>query len=235
MRKHIFGWLFLGTMFFAVGCTAPVKIEQPTTGVHTKPVQQFIVRFDKDFRPGTFSADLSGMNITYLFAPVPVPGGVSIASISYPQFMDYYYMNSVNGSGQPNEQLLRVSGESTANASCCDSVKFSPPFTRIFKGGGTSVTYDRDLSLKERETITATVFVDVVPQEALTVRVTGHPSVSLNEQPAGTAITLVIPRNDRRVDFTVRGIVVDGEVFRIRAIADGYASEFAAGLVRSAR
>lgn len=232
MRKHIFGCLFLGTMFFAVGCTPPVKIEQPTEGVHTKPVPQFTVRFDKDFRPGTFAADLSGTTITHLFQPAPAPGGVSVASISY---MDYNYINYVNGSGRPNEQLLRVSGESSSNGSCCDSVKFSPPYTQIFKGGGTSVSYDHNLDLKERETITATVFVDVVPQEALTVRVTGHPSVSLNEQPAGQGITLVIPSSDRRVDFKIRGIVVSGEVFLIRAIADGYSSDQAGGFVRSAQ
>lgn len=235
MRKHIFGWLFLGTIFFAVGCTPPVKIEQPAEGVHTKPVKQFIVRFDKDFRPGTFSADLSGTPITHLFHPAPVPGGVSIASITYPQFMDYNYINYLDGSGLPNKQLLRVSGESSSNASCCHSVTFSPPFTRIFRGGGTSVSYDHNLDLRERETITATVFVPDVPQESLTVTVTGHPSVSLNEQPAGQAITLVIPSNDRRVDFKIRGIVISGEVFRIYAIADGYSSGVAGGFVRSAQ
>jgi hypothetical protein len=234
MRKHMFGWLFLGAIFFAAGCTPPVKIEQPTKGVHTEPVQQFSVRFDKDFKPGTFDADLSGTTITHLFQPAPTPGGVSVASITYPQFMDFDYINTVNGSGRPNEQLLRVSGKSSSNASCCDSVTFSPPYTQIFRGGGTAVSYDHNLDVKERETITATVFVDVVPKEALTVRVTGHPSVSLNEQPAGQNITLVIPSSDRRVDFKIRGIVVSGEVFLIRAIADGYSSSVAGGFVRSA-
>jgi len=223
------------TTFFAVGCTPPVKIEQPTAGGTSKPVHQFTVRFDKDYVPGTFSADLSGMTITHLFQPPPKPGDVSFASITYPQFMDYDYINSVNGSGQPNEQLLRVSGVSSSNSSCCDSVKFSPPTTYIYRGGGTSVSYDHNLDLKERETITATVFVRDVPQEALTVRVTGHPFVSLNEQPAGQDITLVIPNNDRRIDFKIRGIVANQEVFIIRAIADGFSSSRAGGFVRSAQ
>ena len=234
MRRHIFGSLFLGTVFFAVGCTSPVTIEQPTEGVHTEPVQQFTVRFDKDFKPGTFAADLSGTTITHLFHPAPAPGGVSIASITYPQFMNFDYSNQVNGTGRPNEQLLRVSGESSSDGSCCDSATFSPPYTRIFRGGGTAVTFDRNLDVKERDTITATVFVDVVPKEALTVKVTGHPSVSLNEQPAGQDITLAIPSNDRRVDFRIRGIVISGEVFRIRAIADGYSSSMSGGSVRRA-
>jgi hypothetical protein len=236
MRKHMFGWLFLGTMFFAVGCAPPVKIEQPTEGVHAQPVQQFTVRFDKDFKPGTFHADLSGTTITHLFKPEPKAGDVSIASIAYPQFMDYGYINYVNGSGRPNEQLLRVSGVSSSNGSCCDSVKFSPPSIQIFRGGLTAATFDHILGdVKEGQTILATVFVDVVPKEALTVRVTGHPSVSLNEQPAGQDLTLAIPNNDRRVEFRIRGIVVNGEVFLIRAIADGYSSAVAGGFVRSAQ
>lgn len=75
----------------------------------------------------------------------------------------------------------------------------------------------------------------MVPKEALTARVNGHPSVSLNEQSAGTAITLSIPTTDRRVAFRIRGIVVGGEVFRIRAIADGYASKVAGGAVLQAQ
>lgn len=234
MRNYLFGCVFFGAMFLIVGCTPPVKIEQPTAGVQTKPVRTFTVRFDTAYVPGTFQADLSGVTITSLFQPVPVPGGVSTAAITYPQFMDYNFMNSVNGSGKPNEQLLRVSGQSSSNASCCDSVKFSPPSIRIYRGGGATVTFDHDISLKERETITATVFVDTVPQEALTVRVTGHPSVSLNEQPAGMDITLVVPSNDRRADFRIRGIVVTGEYFHIRAIADGFASDWAGGAVKPA-
>jgi hypothetical protein len=233
MHRQIFGWLFLATMLFAGGCAVPVKIQQPT-GSETGPITVFAVRFDKDFVPGSFSADLSGTTITPLFAPTPAPGGVSTASITFPQFMDYDWINTVNGSGKPNEQLLRVSGKSSSNASCCDSVKFSPPATRIFRGGGGTVTFDRTLDVHERETIIATVYVDVVPKEALTVRVTGHPSVSLNEQPAGQGITLSIPNTDRRVDFRIRGIVVSGEVFRIRAIATGYSSQISGGSVREA-
>jgi hypothetical protein len=59
--------------------------------------------------------------------------------------------------------------------------------------------------------------------------------VSLNEQPAGQGITLSIPSNDRRIDFKIRGIVVSGEVFLIRAIADGYSSDVAGGFVQSAQ
>lgn len=234
MRKRILGGLFLVTMFCAAGCAPPVKIVKPT-GSETTPIEQFAVTFDKDFVPGSFSADLSGTAITYLFSPTPAPGGTSFASITYPQFMDYDYINTVNGSGYPNEQLLRVSGKSSSNASCCDSVTFSPPYTRIFRGGGTAITFDRTLDVRERETITATVFVDVVPKEALTVRVTGHPSVSLNDQPAGQAIMLSIPNNDRRVDFRIRGIVVSGEVFRLHAIADGYSAAVSGGFVRQAQ
>ena len=234
MPNHFFCWMSAGAMLFLVGCTPPVTIEQPTAGDQTQPVRTFTVRFDKDYKPGTFHADLSGMTITSLFQPAPKPGNVSTASIPYPPFfMDYDYVNNVNGSGRPNEQLLRVSGESTSNGSCCDSVKFIPPDIRIYRGGGTSVTYNSNLTLNERETITATVFVKTVPQEALTVRVTGHPNVSLNEQPAGQDITLVIPSNDRRLDFKIRGIVVNGEIFHIRGIADGYASSEARGFVRA--
>lgn len=195
----------------------------------------FTVRFDKDYVPGTFSADLSGTTITHLFKPTPVPGGVSTGSVTYPQFMDFDYINNVNGTGGPNQQLLRVSGKSFSNGSCCDSVTFSPPFLKIYRGGGASPTNDIHVDVKERETIVAHVFTSSVPQETLTVKVTGHPSLSLNEQPAGQAITLMIPNNDRRVDFKIRGIVADNqEVFRIYAIADGLSSTYAGGFVRSA-
>lgn len=127
MRSHFFDWLSVGLTLFLVGCALPVKIEQPTAGDQARPVRQFVVRFDKAFVPGSFDADLSGTNITSLFQPTPAPDNVSTASIEFPQFMDYDYINTVNGSGQPNEQLLRVSAKSSSNGSCCDSVKFSPP------------------------------------------------------------------------------------------------------------
>jgi hypothetical protein len=237
MGKQSVGWLFLGAMFLVGGCTLPVKIDQPT-GSETGPITVFKVHFDKDYVPGTFSADLSGTNITPLFLPAPIAGGVSTASINFPLFMDYDWINTVNGSGRPNEQLLRVSGKSSSNGSCCDSVTFSPPYTAIFRGGGTAVTFDHDLTLKERETITATVFVSEAPKESLKVWVLGDEAVSLNDQPAGKSIMVTIPTNDRRVDFTVRGIVVSGgggPYFRIRAIATGYSSQVAGGRVNPAQ
>jgi hypothetical protein len=235
MRKQSLGWLLLGTAFLVAGCAPPVKIVKPDAGSSTAPVEQFAVQFDKDFVPGSFAADFSGTTITPLFSPTPTPGSTSFASIVYPQYMDYNWINTVNGSGGQNEQLLRVSGKSSSNGSCCDSVKFSPPATKIFRGGGSAITYDTGLDVRERETIVATVFVDAVPKEALAVRVTGHPSVSLNEQPAGSDILLSIPSNDRRVDFRIRGIVVSGEFFKIRAIATGYSSAAAGGRVLQAQ
>jgi hypothetical protein len=207
----VFKQVFLATILFTAGCTLPVKIEQPTAS-ETGPVQTFVVRFDTAFVPGTFNADLSGTNITALFAPTPAPGSVATAAITYftnPQFMDYGYLNNVTGNGiTPNKQLLRVGAKSSSNGSCCDSVTFSPAPISIFRGGGNAITSDPDLSLHERETISATVFVNVVPKEGLTVRVTGHPSVSLNDEPAGQAITLSIPNNDRRVDFEASALRV---------------------------
>jgi len=235
MRNHFFGWLSVGTTFFVVGCALPVKIEQPTAGDQARPVRTFVVRFDKAFVPGSFDADLSGTNITNLFKPTPVPDNVSTASIEFPQFMDFNYMNTVNGDGQPNRQLLRVSAKSSSNNSCCDSVNFSPPRISIYRGGPSAVTYISDMPVRERQTIDATVWVKDAPLEPLTVRVTGHPSVSLNDQPAGQSITLVIPTNDNRVDFKIRGIVLSGEAYRIRAIATGYSSTVAGGLVLQAQ
>ena len=211
------------------GCTKSVTIVQPLDGTYTSPVTPLTVKFHPEFKPGTFQANLSGTNITSLFHPTPAAGGTSTAEIVYPpSFMDADYSGNV--------QRLVVDGDFTTptgglgNRVTPDSSNFTPPSFRIFRG---RTSFDPVLTLKERETITATAFVDQAPKEGLRVTITGNSLVSLNDQPAGQDIQVVIMPNDRRADFTVRGIQAGGEVFVIRGIATGYSSATARGLVQA--
>lgn len=230
-RQHTRGRLFLAAALFllATGCTRSVVIVQPLDGDYENPVTTFTVRFHPEFQPGTFDASLSGQTITNLFQPTPAPNGVSTASIVFPpNFMDFQF----NG----NRQRLVVFGEFTTptnglgNRLKQDSSNFTPPPTRVYRG---RTSFDHDLTLKERETITATAFVDKAPKEPLTLTITGNSLVSLNDRPAGENIQVVIQRNDRRADFTIRGIQAGSEVFIIRAIATGYSADVGGGRVLS--
>jgi hypothetical protein len=214
----------------ALGCQHSVRIQFPTDGSYKTPVTTLTVKFHPEFKPGTFDANLSGQTITNLFQPAPAPGGVSTASIVFPpNYMDFHYNN--------NKQKLIVEGDFTQpvfyffgipTRFTRDSSDFTPPYVRVFRG---RTSFDSDLTLRERETIAATAFVVEAPAERLVVTLTGHPLVSLNDQPAGQNIEVVIEPNDRRADFTVRGIQTGGEVFRIRAIATGYSCGVGAGRV----
>jgi len=230
-HQYARGWLLPTALcLLAVGCQHAVRIQVPTDGSYKSPVTALTVKFHPEFKPGTFNAYLSGQMITDLFQPAPAPNGVSTATIIYPpNYMDFQYNN--------NKQLLMVHGEFTTPVFYLfgiptrftrDSSEFSPPYVRVFRG---RTSFDSDLTLKERETIAATAFVVEAPKERLVVTITGHPLVSLNDQPAGQNIQVVIERNDRRADFTVRGIQTGGEIFRIRAIATGYSSGVGGGRV----
>jgi hypothetical protein len=227
-------WMVLaGALFLYVGgCAHSVTILEPLDGTYANPVATLRVKFHPEFQPGTFSASLSGTTITQLFQPTPAPGGESSASIVYPpNFMDSDY-NS-------NKQHFVVDGDFSTSTfyffgiptrSTRDSSDFSPPYVLIYRG---RTSFDRDLTLKERETIVASAFVEKAPKERLQVTITGDSLVSLNDQPAGQDIQVWIEPNDRRADFNVRGIQAGGEVFRIRAIATGYSSGAGAGFVRA--
>jgi hypothetical protein len=207
-----------------VGCQQVVKIETPANGDSTAPVTTFSVRFHKDFQPGSFEAQLNGQTITSRFQPTPAPGSVSTASSD---FMEA----TANGN-----QILDAKGAFTTPSSGIptrstnDQVVFSPPTIFVFRGNTTS----SDVSLKERETIIATVLVVAPPKEGLTVTLTTdeNSAVSLNDAPAGTPITVTIPNNDRRADFKIRGIQT-GKSFVVRPLAHGYASKLGGGTVQS--
>jgi hypothetical protein len=216
---------------FATGCAHSVTILEPTDGTYDNPVTTLRVKFHPEFKPGTFSASLSGTTITNLFQPTPAPGGESSASIIFPpNFMDYEF-NS-------NKQHLVVDGEFSTSTfyffgiptrSTRDSSDFIPPYVTVYRG---STSFDHDLTLKERETIVATAFVEKAPKERLMVTITGNSLVSLNDHPAGEDIQVWIERNDRRADFNIRGIQAGGEIFSVRAIATGYSSGVGRGFVR---
>jgi hypothetical protein len=206
----------------AGGCTYSVVIVHPPD--HFKePVKTYTVRFHNEYKPGTFEATLSGRDITSLFQPPAAPGGTSTAVFEYPpNFLDRQY--------DSNRQKLAVSAQFTTpttglgNRITGTSNTFSPPYSIVYTG---TTGTDKHLVVGEGQTITATAFVERAPKEPLTVTITGDPRMSLNDRPAGDSIQVVIPTNDRRAAFTVRGIVVAqaDEFILFRAIADGYASD----------
>ncbi len=227
------GGLLLAAMFLPLvaGCQHSVKITEPLPGTYKNKVVTLSVKFHPDFQPGTFQANLSGQTITNLFQPPPAPNGTSTARIVYPpDYMDFHF-NS-------NKQKLVVDGEfSTPTFKLFgiptrftrDTSEFIPPYVRVFRG---TTSLDANLTLKEGETIVATAFVVEAPKDRLVVTITGHSFVSLNNQAAGKNIEVVIEPNNRRAEFTVRGIQTGREVFQIRAIATGYSSGLAGGYVQ---
>jgi hypothetical protein len=58
------------------GCTKAVTIIAPSLPIGA-PVSTFTVQFARDFKPGTFRAELDGTSVTSLFVPAPVAGGTS--------------------------------------------------------------------------------------------------------------------------------------------------------------
>jgi hypothetical protein len=221
-RRLLLGTAMLLGMLLsnAGGCTRSVVILHPP-GEFTGTVQTFTVKFHPDFKPGTFDANLSGQNITGLFKPTPAPGIESSASFTFPpNFMDRQFNN--------NRQKLAVFGDfatptsGLGNRIKADSVEFSPPYTAVYSD---RTGFNKELKVKEGETITAFAFVQDAPKEALTVTITGNDRVSLNDQTAGASIQVIIPTNDRRAAFTVRGIQAGGGFFQFRAIATGFASD----------
>lgn len=224
------GWLVFACAFvaFSAGCRHAATIVYPTDGNYATSTSPITVRFDPEFKPGTFQANLSGTNITSLFTPPPAPGQTSTAEFAYkPYFMDAEYDN--------NQQRLVVDAEFTSPTSgpgermTRDSSNFYPPIVRIYRG---RTSTDTVLTLKEREIIIASAFVDKAPKEALVVTITGSTLVSLNDQPAGQDIQVVIQPNERRADFNIRGIQVGSEVFVLRGIATGYSSAQSRGVVK---
>ncbi len=223
--------LVLALVAFSAGCQQSVKVLYPQDGTYTDPVGTFRVKFHDEFQPGTFDAYLSGTTITHLFQPTPAPGQESSARIIWPpNYMDMHYNN--------NKQRLEVRGEfdkpvflffGIPTRFKTDSANFTPPYVRVYRG---TTSFDTDLTLREGETITATAFVVKAPKERLVVTITGNSLVSLNNQPAGQNIEVVIMPNDRRAQFTVRGIQTGGEIFRVRAIANGYSSGVGGGTVQ---
>lgn len=205
----------------ATGCQHSVKIEYPGNGNSKDPIRDFRVKFHSDADPATFSAKLNGVDITSRFQPAPAPGQVSFASSDFmkgwQQTLEVHASFKTPSSGIPTK-------------STNDMVQFTPPGVFVFLGNSTSVN---NLSVKERDTIRATVMVvDPPTREGLVVTLTTeeNPAVSLNNAAAGTPITVTIPINDRRADFTVRGIQA-GQSFIVRPLAKGYGSHAGSGTV----
>lgn len=214
--------VLLCALLTAIGCEKSVTINHPKSGSYAKPVTPLNVTFNKDYKPGTFKATLEGADITHLFQPPAVASGTSTAVAPY---MDY----------KTSPHVLHVEGDFATTKPSIDTrqrydeSQFTPPTVFIVRADSAT---NNNLSMAERQTVRASAVISSPFSESVTVTITPdeNQAVSLNDQPVGQSITVVIPTNDRRADFSVRGVRT-GVTFVLRPRAAGYASRGASGTV----
>ena len=189
--RNVFAVVLAGIVTTA--CARSVEIEHPPERTLSGPVSEFRVKFHSRFEPGTFSADINGIDYTSQFIPTPAPGITSTAPAP----------------GFPvGTSVLRVSGDfspSRAFDMHGDTAEFTPPALIVCRPPPCGRT--TGIGVPVLTTVSVGVTIPSAPPSPLQVRITpSNNFVSLNNQPAGASIVVTIPSNDRRTSFSVRGI-----------------------------
>jgi hypothetical protein len=214
--------LSLSTVFL-LGCAHSVFVDSPASGVLPSPVYDYRVRFHTRSDPGTFRAEVTGLNgqqhrIDGDFRPRPLTAGPT-------------YIADNNHPFPEGESQLRVSADFSrrqAFDSTAYTVRFTPPRLMVSfqppgpppsphttsgsSGGasGGSIGAQSSNTIQERTTKTLYVSTPTAPPRQLTVTAASNSNViSINNAPAtppaNQAVT-TIPTNGRDATFDVRGI-----------------------------
>lgn len=198
-------------------CQPAADIQFPESKAYeTQPITKFTVYLRPDSAPqGTFKVTLNGNDITNTFAPAATPGA------------------TVNATAPANFALGKQTLVATAKdlrtpfPVTTDTVEFFPPVVVVTRAP--SLT-DQNLNHVEGQTLSAYAVITAPIPAPVTVTLSQGPGqfVSLNNQPVGTPITVVIPTNDRKASFTIRGARA-GTSFAITGRATGFASNPSSG------
>jgi hypothetical protein len=127
---------FVVVALLLAGCSKAVQITQPVSSHLTAPLTTFEVKFSPYFVPGTFNAQLDGVDVTPNFAPAAAAGGTSRMRLpDTPEGLTGGTPNVTDG--PPGISPSGVSTGSGTSAGGPRTVKTSPATGGGAGGGGT--------------------------------------------------------------------------------------------------
>ena len=200
-------------------CARAVTIDQPSQGNSANPVNQFRVTFHPRFNPGTFSAEINGVDIASTFMPAPAVGGTSTAPA--PEFPAGVSKLAVRGDFSPTKSFDMYKDAADFTPPPLDLNSPPPPPGPPCSSPCVVIGVPQGFDVRETHSATVTVLTPSAPPAPLTITITpSNNLVALGSAAAGAPITVTIPNSDRRADFTVRGVQTGS--FNLRAATPGF-------------
>lgn len=203
--------ILISIFMFVAGCSS-VRINSPDAGETIKPNQTFIVEIDDDADASSFKVTINNTDVTDLFEPKPYVAGVTVVAQPIPA--------SYLGQGDELNYIEAYADWENASwggafTSKTQGKHFNLQRLNFAPVDDSTVICELNCAygVKEGQTVEVEVYLPQAPQQNTEVIV--HPKtnhISLNNAPAGDDITLVIPNNDRRIVFDMRGIAPTGNI-----------------------
>jgi hypothetical protein len=203
----------LSILIFVSGCSS-TKIKSPGANETIKPSQTFVVEIDDQADPDTLKVTVNYIDVTDRFEPKPFIAGATVTAPPMPatifaQGFDESYIEAyadwinapLGGAFSSKTQGKDFNTQSLVLQAVDESIIICE----------INCAY----GIKEGQTVEITVLLPEAPLQ--NTEVTVHPGtrdISLNNAAAGQNIIAVIPNNDRRVVFTIRGITPTGNDIR---------------------
>ncbi len=201
----------LSLLMFVSGCSS-VRIQLPDAGETIKPNQTFVVEIDDDANASSFQVTINNTDVTDYFEPKPFVAGATVVAPPMPATI----LDQGNELNYIEAYADWVNASSGGAFTSKTQGKYFNTQRLSFKPVDESIIIceiNCAYGVQEGQTVEIEVLLPEAPQQNTEVIV--HPKtnhITLNNAPAGQDITLVIPNNDRRIVFEMRGIAPTGNI-----------------------
>lgn len=201
----------LGILIILGGCSS-VRINSPEANEIIKPNQEYVIEIDDRANASSLQVTINNTDVTDRFEPKPFVAGATVVAPPMPA--------DILDQGDEQQNYIKAYADWT-NAPLGGAFS-SKSQGKYFRAQQLSLEpLDESIiicelncayGVHEGDTVEIAVLLPEAPLQNTEVIV--QPStrdVSLNNAPAGETITLIIPNNDRRVVFQMRGITPTGD------------------------
>ena len=191
-----------------------MRIQSPAANETIKPNQEFVIEIDDRANASSFQVTINNTDVTDRFEPKPFVAGATVVAPPMPA--------NILDQGDEEQNYIKAyadwtnaplggafSSKSQGKYFTAQQLSFEPVDESII-----ICEINCAYGVHEGDTVEITVLLPEAPLQNTEVIV--QPStrdISLNNAAAGQDITLVIPNNDRRVVFQMRGITPTGDDF----------------------
>jgi len=209
----------IALVLFLAGCMPAVKVIKPTMLV--QPVTGFEVSFHSYYQPGTFNAQVDGMDVTSQFAPPGVAGGTAAMAWTQP------FVGGTPGPGSPYigtpqapgsslaqyasgplTHTLRVTGKCIAGTTCAESDEytFTPINFRALPAPlNIAVNSTVQVSLLPDRSLAGPLVVSIAPRAPAASPHQPAAHIRVNAESPGVPANVTLPAGTGGTTFTIQG------------------------------